>query len=80
MEQVYELDPDLWPAFRVFTRCATQWRMVIGFGSAYYQGLDYTGARQVMDLYGIRKRDRSAVFEQLQIMETEALKCLNKAA
>lgn len=62
----------------MFTWCGTQWRMVIGMGGAYYQGLDYTAVREVMGLLGIPKRDRLAVLGQLQVMEAEAIKHLNQ--
>lgn len=47
----------------------TQWR--VGMNGA--TGLDYTALPAVMDLCGIRKKQREDVFSALRLMESEAL-------
>ncbi|MBD1554713.1 DUF1799 domain-containing protein [Pseudomonas sp. C2L11] len=64
-----EVWPDAWPAFCAFEAMSTQWR--VGMGGAV--GLDYNALPVVLELAGIRKRDRSAVFDDLRVMEAEAL-------
>lgn len=74
----YELWPESGPAWHVFLACATQWRLVVGFAGAMYQGLDYASVRVVMDCHGIRKKHARRVLDQVRTAEHEALKYLNE--
>ena len=60
--------PDNWLAVDVFLSCATQWRVSRGV----ILGLDYPGCESVEAGLGHWWAD---VFEGLQVMEREALKC-----
>jgi hypothetical protein len=66
-------------AITLFLRLQTQWRIAAGFGFARFVGLDYGGVQHAMSLANIPRRDRERLFEQLQVMESAALKELNKA-
>ncbi|MFK3815081.1 DUF1799 domain-containing protein [Pseudomonas sp. NPDC089407] len=62
--------PENWPAFCVFEALTTQWR--VGPGGA--SGLDYGAIPAVLDLVGIRKKERAGVFGDLRHMEGVILK------
>lgn len=68
----------LWEAnvtpFSVFTAMQTQWR--IGMGGP--TGLDYGAVPVVMELYAVPEKDRRQVFDDLRVMESEALKVFNE--
>lgn len=68
-EPDFEVWPENWTAVRVFGALQTQWR--VGFAGPV--GLDYTAIEPVLRLMVIPKSQRSALFEDLQIMELEAL-------
>ena len=56
----------------IFIRMMTQWRTTMGGVT----GLDYSVLQMLFDLYDISNRQE--VFEDLQIMEREAIKHMNK--
>lgn len=56
----------------LFIRMMTQWRTTMGG----VIGLDYSVLQMLFDLYDISNRQE--VFEDLQIMEREAIKHMNK--
>lgn len=56
----------------IFIRMMTQWRTTMGGVT----GLDYSVLQMLFDLYDIS--NRVEVFEDIQIMEREAMKLLNK--
>lgn len=53
----------------MFEALSTQWR--VGMGGAV--GLDYCAIQPVFKLMGVRKRERAGVFDDLRVMEAEAL-------
>lgn len=61
--------PCNWQAVQLFGAVSTQWR--VGFGGAY--GLDYQAVAAVMDMRGIKRKRRGALFDDIQIMEAEVL-------
>lgn len=63
---VWECNAD---AYYVFRSMATQWRV----GMAGATGLDYAAMPVVMDMVGVRRKNRPDVFESVRIMEEEAL-------
>lgn len=64
----------------MFARCQTQWRLSVGMGGAYWQGLDYNAADIVMRrIVRVLPDDEPVVWQQLQILEDEAKKYLNKS-
>lgn len=69
----------LWPcnqrAFALFMDLKTQWRHGPFGGIA---GLEYTALPAVMDLRGIKRRQRSALFDALRAMEQAALAVFHK--
>lgn len=73
----FELWPEHVEAFEVFHACRTQWRVAVGFGGAWYQGLDFTAVDVAMRCLGIPSERHREVFGQLQVMEDEGVKLLN---
>lgn len=73
---------DVWPenveAVELFFAVQTQWRLVAGFGTVIYHGLDYTAVEAAMRMR--RTRDRARLFAQLQVMEAAAMSVLNRRA
>lgn len=68
----YEVEPDAWPAVRVFLKVQTQWRT----DSGALIGLDYGAVRWVFDLLQIA--DPVDVLGDLQIMEATVVGAVNK--
>ncbi|KER01515.1 DUF1799 domain-containing protein [Photorhabdus temperata] len=62
-----EVWPDVWESFLTFQALSTQWRV----GAAGATGLDYNVLHSVMDLIGVN--DRATVFNDIRVMEREAL-------
>jgi hypothetical protein len=64
----------VWPEnqvpFEVFMALMTQWRV----GMSGPTGLDYAAVPVVMKFYQVAPADRRRVFDDLRVMESEALK------
>jgi hypothetical protein len=67
-----EVWPCNWPAFLLFNRISTQWR--VGAGGAI--GLDYNCIRDVAKFLGIKKKKLAEIFPDLQVLEGEALRVM----
>lgn len=72
----FEVWPDCWESVSVFTRLGTQWRTAQG----YVTGLDYCAIGPVFDLMHISEEDRPLIFDDLRVMEGEALKVYQEKA
>lgn len=59
-----------------FLSLATQWRVIVGFGGAMWQGLEYASIPVVLSALAIE--DRAGAFAGLRIMEAAALRVLNE--
>jgi hypothetical protein len=75
----YALDIiEIWPenldAYQVFTCMSTQWR--VGMSGA--TGLDYSALREVWQRLKIPQSARDDIFQDIRIMENEALKTMRK--
>tara|TARA_R110000787_G_scaffold90044_1_gene190497 strand:+ start:9461 stop:9736 length:276 start_codon:yes stop_codon:yes gene_type:complete len=68
----FEVWEDNWSAVEMFLRCQTQWRTTM----AGVCGLDYTAVQWLFRLYEVE--NPAAVLMDLQIMEAEAVRLLNK--
>lgn len=68
-EELVEVWPDAWPAFRLFDAMGTQWRL----GQGGPSGLDYTAIAPTASMLGIKRRDLTDIFPDLRVMEVEAL-------
>jgi hypothetical protein len=70
----------VWPenveAVRLFCDVATQWRVAAGFGVVYL-GLDYAAVEAAMRMRGVKRRERSELFEKVRVMELAAKQELN---
>lgn len=74
----YELGPELWPAWQVFTACWNQWRITVGFADLRYEGIEYPALESVIRLHGIPRKKQRDVFWAVQVMENEAKPLRNK--
>ncbi|MGN8259516.1 DUF1799 domain-containing protein [Pseudomonas sp. SMSB3] len=73
-EEVVEVWPDAWPAFRLFDALGTQWRVAPGGPS----GLDYTAIPATASMLGINRRDLTNIFPDLRVMEVEAMAVMSE--
>ena len=83
VQKTREDDYELWPehamAWSVYAGCSTQWVKTRGWmGRPHWEGLNYAGVDVVMRRYGVPVLQRKEVFEQLQVLEAEALQLLNR--
>ena len=69
----FEIWPENWIPFLVYSEVSTQWR--VGAGGA--TGLDYVAVKWVMDLMKIKKKYE--VLRAIRTMESSALKTMNKS-
>lgn len=72
LEEETEVWPCNWPAFLLFNRMSTQWR--VGTGGAI--GLDYNCIRDVARFLCIKKNKLAGIFPDLQVLEGEALRVM----
>jgi hypothetical protein len=74
-----QVEPGIWPehaqAVEVFASLLTQWRIGPMGGVV---GLDYGAIPPVLEMLGIKRKKWPLLFEQLRVMENEAVKTLNK--
>ncbi|WP_442965128.1 DUF1799 domain-containing protein [Pseudomonas sp. ESBL1] len=75
-EEVVEVWPDAWPAFLLFEAMSTQWRLGPGGPS----GLDYSAIPSTAKMIGLKHRELSEAFNDLRVMENEALALMTEAA
>jgi hypothetical protein len=68
--------PDNMPAVELFSDLATQWRRA-GMAGAV-TGLDYAAIPAVFALRGVPKKQWSALFSDLRVMEDAAIGLINK--
>lgn len=66
--------PDNWDVIGLFTSLNTQWRT--GFGGA--TGLDYGVLPSVLRLRGVKRAVWPELFEDLRVLEAEALKTMRE--
>jgi len=60
-------------AARLFWALSTQWRTVSGLAGVARIGLDYTAVPTVLRLLGLPRKNWSALFDALRVMEAAAL-------
>jgi hypothetical protein len=58
-----------WPALTTFLAVETQWRVAVGMGGMIRLGIDYTA----LDVVLRRLKADDTIFEDIQVMEREAL-------
>ena len=74
-DDAVEVWPDNWPSFLVMDAMGTQWRT----GACGATGLDYGVLPNVMKFVGIPAKDRSRVFQDIRVMESEAIAVMTEA-
>lgn len=77
-EDDFELPPELWRAWEVFTACERNWRVLIGIGLVHYDGIDATAMQSVMNMLSVKPKHQREVFWMVRILEGEARKFLNQ--
>jgi hypothetical protein len=75
LAQAIEIWPEHEQAVGVFAAMLTQWRTAPMGGVV---GLDYSALPAVLEMMSVPRADWHEVFEQVRIMETEAVRVLNK--
>lgn len=68
-ETVVEVLPDVWDSYRLFRAMSTQWRT----GMAGATGMDYAALPVTGDLLGMTPEEIRIAFEDVRVMEGEAL-------
>jgi hypothetical protein len=68
-DETFEVWPDNWKSFLVMDSMWTQWRT----GARGATGLDYGVLPNVMRLVGVPAKDRPSVFQDIRVMESEAI-------
>lgn len=61
--------PENWEAVRLLIAVSGQWR--VSMAGAY--ALDYVAVAAVLDMWGIKRKKRKALFDDLRVLEEEAL-------
>jgi hypothetical protein len=64
-----ELWPENWPAWRLFSRLATQWRIAMNGPT----GLDYQPLMRLLDLEDLGPADWQDRFDDVRVLEAAAL-------
>ena len=72
VEKDFEVWEENWESVMLFIRMMTQWRTTMGG----VIGLDYSVLQMLFDLYDID--NRKDIFEDIQVMEREAMIHMNK--
>ena len=75
-DETVEVWPDNWKSFLVMDSMGTQWRT----GACGATGLDYGALPNVMEFLGVSKKDRRGVFQDVRVMEVEALNSMKRLA
>jgi hypothetical protein len=73
--EVFEVWPENWPAWCLYARVSTQWR-VGGMGS--YIGLDYNPLFILMQAMGLQGDDYLNMFDDIRAIERGALQFFRK--
>lgn len=71
-----EISPENWLSVTLFFSLSTQW-MISDLGQ--YIGIRYESLESSMNMCNINQRRRPSVFEDIRIMESEALKILRES-
>ena len=78
LDDVAEEDCNVWPenwqSVQVFIAMQTQWR----WSNGHRVGLNYSILPEIWKRTGTRKKERNAIFRDLQMMEYAALEELNR--
>lgn len=74
-DETFEVWSDNWKSFLVMDSMWTQWRT----GACGATGLDYGVLPDVMKLIGIPAKERSRVFQDIRVMESEAIAVMAEA-
>ena len=72
VEKDFEVWEENWESVMFFIKMMTQWRTTMGG----VIGLDYSVLQMLFDLYDID--NRKEIFENIQVMEQEAMLHMNK--
>lgn len=65
-----------WQSVMIFLACETQWRCVSGLAGLIWIGMDYSA----LDIVMRRRGAADHIFDDVQLMEQEALKVFGEVA
>ncbi len=71
----FEVWPDNWVPFKVFSEVCTQWRM----GPGGPIGLDYSVVKWIMRTMHVTKKDRLEVLRSVRVLECSAMSKMAEA-
>lgn len=74
-DETFEVWSDNWKSFLVMDSMWTQWRT----GACGATGLDYGVLPEVMKLVGVPAKDRPRIFQDIRVMESEAIAVMAEA-
>ena len=74
----FELPPEQYRAWEVFTACERNWRVLIGIGLVHYDGIDASAMQSAMHMLGVKRKHQRNVFWMVRVLEGEARKFLNQ--
>jgi Phage related hypothetical protein (DUF1799) len=66
--------PDVWAPLQIFIALSTQWRV----GASGSTGLDYAAVPVVLRMRRVSRDQWESIFNDLQVMESEALKTMSR--
>ncbi|QUN29548.1 DUF1799 domain-containing protein [Cupriavidus sp. KK10] len=64
---------DNWESLQLFLTVQTQWHQVAGIAGCVRTGLNYPAIETPLRLYGVKRKRRAALFNDLRVMEAAAL-------
>lgn len=73
--EAFEVMPANWSSIIAFLGCETQWRAAVGMAGLVWLGLDYAGVE-----VALRRLGREACFEDVQLMEAQALRTFGETS
>lgn len=76
--EAFEIWPENQLIAEVFLALETEWRLLVGPGGVYYQGLRRSAMKDTIELMGIERGEWPDLFYGLRIMEATAQKILNE--
>lgn len=67
-----------WPALALWHALWPRWRLVVGPRGVLRQALDLAQVQAAIALSGTPRRERARLYEDLLVMEAEALELINE--
>lgn len=75
---LFEVYPCNWPTVQAFLRLTRSWNVAVGMTGLIYLGLRPEACESVLRMMQIPESDQLEILDQLAVMETAALKVMNR--